>query len=102
MVGRGSQRVMRRRIRSQRTRPFWLRRESARCQSRPTWNRKIHSAFWFRGTRSEEHTSELQSRSDLVCRLLLEKKKTHKIKQLSPNSSTHPTSAYLRETTTRY
>src|SRR5206468_12272561 len=28
-----------------------------------------------RGTRSEEHTSELQSRSDLVCRLLLEKKK---------------------------
>src|SRR2546421_8898965 len=28
-----------------------------------------------RVTRSEEHTSELQSRSDLVCRLLLEKKK---------------------------
>src|SRR2546421_6424891 len=28
-----------------------------------------------RPTRSEEHTSELQSRSDLVCRLLLEKKK---------------------------
>src|SRR5690349_21984467 len=28
-----------------------------------------------RGTRSEEHTSELQSRRDLVCRLLLEKKK---------------------------
>src|SRR3989440_2504167 len=27
------------------------------------------------GIRSEEHTSELQSRSDLVCRLLLEKKK---------------------------
>src|SRR5438874_7704445 len=27
--------------------------------------------------RSEEHTSELQSRRDLVCRLLLEKKKTH-------------------------
>src|SRR5206468_12254126 len=26
------------------------------------------------GSRSEEHTSELQSRSDLVCRLLLEKK----------------------------
>src|SRR5438034_7412032 len=30
------------------------------------------------GTRSEEHTSELQSHSDLVCRLLLEKKKTQK------------------------
>src|SRR5438132_8638634 len=28
-----------------------------------------------RGRRSEEHTSELQSHSDLVCRLLLEKKK---------------------------
>src|SRR5438034_8297549 len=28
--------------------------------------------------RSEEHTSELQSHSDLVCRLLLEKKNTHK------------------------
>src|SRR5260221_1184456 len=28
-----------------------------------------------RATRSEEHTSELQSHSDLVCRLLLEKKK---------------------------
>src|SRR5690349_23238699 len=30
-------------------------------------------SFWDR--RSEEHTSELQSRRDLVCRLLLEKKK---------------------------
>src|SRR5438034_7286997 len=31
------------------------------------------------GNRSEEHTSELQSHSDLVCRLLLEKKKkTHR------------------------
>src|SRR5690349_24224453 len=29
--------------------------------------------------RSEEHTSELQSRRDLVCRLLLEKKKKKKI-----------------------
>src|SRR5690349_19100619 len=28
-------------------------------------------------TRSEEHTSELQSRRDLVCRLLLEKQNTH-------------------------
>src|SRR2546421_5644480 len=30
---------------------------------------------WHVHPRSEEHTSELQSRSDLVCRLLLEKKK---------------------------
>src|SRR2546422_1715513 len=32
--------------------------------------------------RSEEHTSELQSRLHLVCRLLLEKKKTEKLKTL--------------------
>src|SRR5436309_11796576 len=32
-----------------------------------------------RGLRSEEHTSELQSRENLVCRLLLEKKKTGKL-----------------------
>src|SRR5207247_3409033 len=36
---------------------------------------------WMRDARSEEHTSELQSRVDLVCRLLLEKKKTNKIAQ---------------------
>src|SRR5260221_7355222 len=33
--------------------------------------------------RSEEHTSELQSHSDLVCRLLLEKKKTHTLSDLT-------------------
>src|SRR5690349_24768044 len=32
---------------------------------------------WSPVARSEEHTSELQSRRDLVCRLLLEKKKTN-------------------------
>src|SRR5437870_10415446 len=40
--------------------------------------------------RSEEHTSELQSRGHLVCRLLLEKKK--KIKCTSRSSITHPKS----------
>src|SRR5690349_24983901 len=36
-------------------------------------------------SRSEEHTSELQSRRDLVCRLLLEKKKNKdKIKLITP------------------
>src|SRR5690606_42156546 len=34
----------------------------------------VRRAGW-RGPRSEEHTSELQSRENLVCRLLLEKKK---------------------------
>src|SRR5438034_7636848 len=38
------------------------------------------------GTRSEEHTSELQSHSDLVCRLLLEKKKKNKIKDNTRDS----------------
>src|SRR5205809_3202227 len=35
-----------------------------------------------RGLRSEEHTSELQSRLNLVCRLLLEKKKAYQASQL--------------------
>src|SRR5205809_1838960 len=41
------------------------------------------NAYWVafvRGKRSEEHTSELQSRLHLVCRLLLEKKKKKYIK----------------------
>src|SRR5687768_17911969 len=40
------------------------------------WDRII--AVNLTGTRSEEHTSELQSRLHLVCRLLLEKKKKKK------------------------
>src|SRR5207249_9511204 len=44
--------------------------------SRPRANHlKTTSLFVRRNCRSEEHTSELQSRFDLVCRLLLEKKK---------------------------
>src|SRR3712207_7226529 len=40
--------------------------------------------------RSEEHTSELQSRQYLVCRLLLEKKKkTIKIRHQDPNTMKH-------------
>src|SRR5690349_22871732 len=39
-------------------------------------------------TRSEEHTSELQSRRDLVCRLLLEKKK-NKLQYIQPVNG-HP------------
>src|SRR2546430_11574138 len=44
-----------------------------------------------RRVRSEEHTSELQSQSNLVCRLLLEKKNTYCTVSL-PRSSTHVTS----------
>src|SRR5450432_1572758 len=40
-----------------------------------------------RWRRSEEHTSELQSRSDLVCRLLLEKKKIRVYHSNTPNFS---------------
>src|SRR2546421_9591928 len=38
--------------------------------------------------RSEEHTSELQSRSDLVCRLLLEKKKKNEIEKSEKRAMT--------------
>src|SRR5438874_9321826 len=38
------------------------------------WGQQIRNRADFLATRSEEHTSELQSRRDLVCRLLLEKK----------------------------
>src|SRR3989440_599122 len=49
--------------------------------------------------RSEEHTSELQSRSDLVCRLLLEKKKTARCsprrrRHSSPSTATTPSPAF--------
>src|SRR5437588_6818031 len=57
--------------RSIRTRPMrnWFSSNSptARTRRLPRWS-----------IRSEEHTSELQSHSDLVCRLLLEKKKKKK------------------------
>src|SRR2546422_2497049 len=46
----------------------------------PCATRSSVTATWIPG-RSEEHTSELQSRLHLVCRLLLEKKKKTKKKQ---------------------
>src|SRR3712207_7228740 len=42
-----------------------------------------------RGSRSEEHTSELQSRQYLVCRLLLEKKQKYHPNHSLPLSHTH-------------
>src|SRR5215204_6881026 len=44
---------------------------------------------WQRKGRSEEHTSELQSHSDLVCRLLLEKKKKNHTSS-GDGSTKHP------------
>src|SRR5690606_40736291 len=53
-------------------------REGKRC-------RKAHPIQ--RGGRSEEHTSELQSRENLVCRLLLEKKKKRGYRQIITTST---------------
>src|SRR2546421_2571650 len=68
-------------------------RSGADCDTR-TWDRVSYGLYLGPGARgcpgrrvvyalapamrSEEHTSELQSRSDLVCRLLLEKKKKNR------------------------
>src|SRR2546430_9757312 len=56
--------LFRSRYRADRSRYRWLGR----------YNRTVRSGAWH-WHRSEEHTSELQSQSNLVCRLLLEKKK---------------------------
>src|SRR5690349_22579106 len=48
-------------------------------------NRHVTSIADSAVERSEEHTSELQSRRDLVCRLLLEKKKTRSTSQPTPH-----------------
>src|SRR5687767_15314702 len=46
--------------------------------------------------RSEEHTSELQSLAYLVCRLLLEKKKTELFRQTRPERHHEPTGGLSR------
>src|SRR5256885_9794554 len=48
------------------------------ASSRRSWSVTSSPARSSRSARSEEHTSELQSPCNLVCRLLLEKKKKHK------------------------
>src|SRR5690606_41981752 len=49
-----------------------------RLRRRYRVSRHIYGTKCKSGNRSEEHTSELQSRENLVCRLLLEKKKKKK------------------------
>src|SRR5436309_5209818 len=51
--------------------------------------------------RSEEHTSELQSRENLVCRLLLEKKKKNKNTKHSPKKDKKETHNLLEPDTMR-
>src|SRR2546429_6540140 len=51
---------------------------------RPTRPRILRACAACPGKRSEEHTSELQSRLHLVCRLLLEKKKNSTTRTFDP------------------
>src|SRR5438132_7801810 len=51
---------------------------------------KASTAGSFRISRSEEHTSELQSHSDLVCRLLLEKKNDPILSRSAQHLTWHP------------
>src|SRR5437773_8740856 len=56
----------------------WTSKVSAFTARSTPANRRVRSAASGTASRSEEHTSELQSHHDLVCRLLLEKKKKKK------------------------
>src|SRR2546430_5587272 len=69
-VGAGEANISRRFVSSafhQRNSPFRSNFVTRKSGTKPSYN-----------SRSEEHTSELQSQSNLVCRLLLEKKNTHR------------------------
>src|SRR2546426_8517462 len=54
----------------------------------PAHARAVH-AETYRRERSEEHTSELQSPCNLVCRLLLEKKKKNNCQHCLPSGPKH-------------
>src|SRR3712207_7789090 len=69
-------------------RPARARRGVGRCAGRLSACQGLRAR---RADRSEEHTSELQSRQYLVCRLLLEKKKN----QLIPSHRIYRTPDYL-------
>src|SRR5260221_6881275 len=69
-----------------------FRSDLAHLDVRPRLLGDLHQGRWDAGRRarqgrSEEHTSELQSHSDLVCRLLLEKKKQNPGRQCRCRSS---------------
>src|SRR5437588_9796889 len=67
----------------------------------PPWKPGWRSLGSPKVRRSEEHTSELQSHSDLVCRLLLEKKKTDALFACSPMTSFSGSLASIYRTTCR-
>src|SRR5437868_7760636 len=54
-------------------------------------------AVKYKTPRSEEHTSELQSRFDLVCRLLLEKKKKKKQTMITTDQQTNTKLCYYEQ-----
>src|SRR2546422_7346180 len=56
----------------------------------PARTGRVARRLWVMNERSEEHTSELQSRLHLVCRLLLEKKKTKKRQTTAVRLTNHP------------
>src|SRR5258707_3576770 len=58
-----------------------------RARSAMRWTIPVSVISTRRRWRSEEHTSELQSRQYLVCRLLLEKKKKNKLGSLTEKVS---------------
>src|SRR5436309_5152520 len=78
------------------------------CAAATTWASSA-SLSPSRTLRSEEHTSELQSRENLVCRLLLEKKKKRAASKRAPtppstwavvkaemaHAANHPTSGFI-------
>src|SRR5256885_5054685 len=53
-----------------------------------TWRFAVNSLIVSASARSEEHTSELQSPCNLVCRLLLEKKKKLEQHHIHPTNNT--------------
>src|SRR2546430_7693208 len=64
-------------------------RSTLRRPSTPTdWELRLADGVTH-DARSEEHTSELQSQSNLVCRLLLEKKKKHRQAPAGTAAETH-------------
>src|SRR2546426_1957765 len=68
-------------------------RSMAVCYSSPAWRpclQVLPSVLLRPCNRSEEHTSELQSPCNLVCRLLLEKKKSN-VQDHKPNLQWNPT-----------
>src|SRR3712207_7388214 len=66
-------------------RTAWEPEQPLRGEVSLQWQTLCQGARWLQ--RSEEHTSELQSRQYLVCRLLLEKKKTTLIQYSSVSVS---------------